>query len=96
MYESRWASGIRWYFTMLHPMFFLIQGEIIYTFLFLIYFPSMTTLKVILLLIGIMTLAKLSGYSIGQMARRYWRFLIGRKRPIYSLYENRKRFLAGI
>jgi hypothetical protein len=96
MYDSKWASGIKWFNSILHPTFFFVQGEVIYLFLVMIYFPSVAFLKFILITIGLMMIAKVLGFSLKQLVRRWFRYVIGKKRPIYSLNDNKKRFLSGI
>lgn len=96
MYESKWASGIKWYNSIMHPTFFIVQGEVIYLFFILIYVPSMEVLKLICFIILFLMAAKLMGYSIDGVFKRWVRFNIGKHRAIYSRNQNKKRFLAGI
>jgi len=96
MYESKWASGIKWFNTIMHPTFFVVQGEVIYFFLVLIYVPSMAVLKFICFLILLLIIAKIMGYSLGGLFKRWVRLNIGKHRAIYSRHQNKKRFLAGI
>lgn len=96
MPPSRWASGINWRFTIWHPMFFGVQGEVIYSFLIIIYFPSWTLLKGILICIALLLIAKLMGYSVEQLGRRWNRWRLGKGRPVYNLAVNKRRFLSGM
>lgn len=96
MYESKWASKIKWFNTIQHPTFFWVQGEVIYLILLIIYFPSFGFLKLIVFTIGLMMFAKVFGYSLKELIRRWFRLFIGKKRAIYSLNDNKKRFLSGI
>lgn len=93
---SKWDSGLYWHYTVWHPMFFGVQGEVTYSFLLLLYFPSFTLLKMIVTLIGVLLLARMLGYSIGGLIRRWNRWRLGEGRPIYSVRRNYRRLQRGI
>lgn len=95
-YSTNWPSGMIWIYTVWHPTIFWIQGEFLYLFLILLFFPSMKVLGFIGLALVVVMIAKLMGYSLGGLFRRWNRWRLGRARSIYCVSDNLNRIIKGV
>lgn len=88
-----WARGLDWFLTMEQPMFFWVQGEVIYLLFLFAFYPSMKTVYLIGLLIAISTVATIFGYTVKQLIFRIIRWRIADVRNTHSSRDSAYRFL---
>tara|TARA_R100000687_G_C6364737_1_gene125114 strand:- start:107 stop:418 length:312 start_codon:yes stop_codon:yes gene_type:complete len=93
---SNWPSGLVWHYTMMYPTFFGLNGEIIFMYFSLLYIKNWTYLKALLVFTLVLIIARVFGYSVRGLFRRWNRWRVGDHRAIYSHSATRARFFRGI
>lgn len=93
---SHWPSGMVWHYTILHPTLFGLNAEVLFLYLTVIYIKSWTYVKALLVFTALLIIAKLCGYTLAGLLRRWNRWRVGDHRAIYSHSTTRARFFRGV